>query len=223
MPLASLSPSSSVTFGDNHPPPHSQGEARSFAGPSDGAMPETPAPAPLTREGDEPAAFVTLIKTDLSGLAALQSWNEPRAPAEEPSAVEFLGAFARLLSSVREGDKSGARDAADALQFQLFAGAQALDAERGEAAEAQARMLDAFRNLVGAARQGDIGEADRAARSLAHNLQSALLAPASRPTLSNRAQRPRASRPVSARETTSLVQGVTAAYETQMDVDANAA
>jgi hypothetical protein len=80
-------------------------------------------------------------------------------------------------------------------------------------------MLIDLQALIRAAWLGDIQNADRAARSLASDMQSALLSAPTQSRLISRRSRPRGP----GQESSSLVQGVNAAYETLMDLDTGAA
>ena len=222
MTLSSLSPSAFVTFSERFASPHKDDERRPAdpeAAPARAAQEFESADAGARPEHAGP--FGAVVRTDLSTLGDIELWIEPKSsPAAD--AVEFLGCFAQLLASVRDGDASGARAAAAALQLELFGGPGAADVASADAADAPLRMLDDFRELLRSARMGDVGGAERAARSLAGDLQTALLAPtgARGPRNVSRRQRSRGFAP---HETSSLVQGANAAYETQMDYDVSAA
>lgn len=205
MTLSSLSPSVCVTFPDRYASPR-----RPFG--REGGAPHNGGGA---RDDDSTIAsdfasesYGAVIKTDLSSLGDVELWLEPRRAAPT-DAAGFLGALVQLLVSVRAGDAGGARDAATSLQFELFGGVAASDPSASEAAEAAQRMLDDFRELIRTARLGDVSGAERVARLLAGDLQSALLAPAT----------PDAAVPS---EALSLSAGGAAAYETQMEFDEGA-
>ena len=68
---------------------------------------------------------------------------------------------------MQAGDATGARDAANTLQFELFSGAGALHAAQANAVDAPIQMLIDLQALIRAAWLGDIESADRAALSLA--------------------------------------------------------
>lgn len=222
MPLSSLSPSAFVAFSERFASPHKDDEHR----PSDSEGPPTRAEQEFETTDTAAApgstgAFGAWVKTDLSTLGDVELWIEPKK-SPEADAAQFLGCFAQLLASVRDGDAGGARAAAAALQLELFGGPGAANAANADATDAPLRMLDDFRELLRSARLGDVGGAERAACSLAGDLQIALLAPAgaTAPRISARRARPRNFAP---HETSSLVQGANDAYETLMDYDVSVA
>lgn len=185
------------------------------AGPLDAFLEEPPP--------TEPEPFAAIIKADLTGLTD----REPRPTAlhgeAASSADAFLRAFSRLLSAVGSGDAGGAREAATALQLELFGAPSALAATEESGDVAQARMLNDLVSLIRFARLGELGSADASAHLLARDLQAALLAPAAPAPmpverLSGSGGMARTSLP----EPASLVYGATAAYEMLMDLDADA-
>ena len=228
MPLTGLTPSVSVTFSERYPSPR-RDEGYRPSGREDEASAEAHAilaefgTAPENDESPTPDGFSTVIKTDLSALGDADLWIVPKAPPPNPQndARPFLSCFSRLLTAVQNGDAAAAREAANALQYELFGGAEAAGAPRADPTDSPKRMLDDINELIRSARLGDIAGAESAARLLASDLQSGLLAaPAPSNPAANRRARPRAFSP---HETRSLVQGATAAYETLMDSDAGAA
>jgi len=194
------------------PPPHDDADSASPEAYRD----ESPAEAP-SLVGGEP--FAAIIKPDLSRLSDPQ----PRSAVpmvDAPSSIqEFLSAFATLLQSVGTGDVAAARNAATALQLELFGGSQALAAADESGDAAQDRMLDDLVALIRFARLGELGSAEASAQLLARDMQAALLAPVRPPKpLAPASERERMARTTPG-EPASLVQDATAAYESLMDFD----
>ena len=227
MPLSTVIPTSQPRYGESYSPPRSN-EERAHAQPARAEGNDSPADA-LMAEFDaelmspargESVSFATVIKADLAALSAAEPWPDP-VRASEPNADAVLGGLSSLLGAIRMGDASGAREAANALQFELFSGASAVVAASFAGDEAAGRMLDDLRALIRAARLGDSGAAETAAHALASNLQIALLGPSTRaPLLDRRSRRRVIARAAPIGQPSSLVQGATAAYETLMEPDA---
>lgn len=160
-----------------------------------------------------------LIKVDLSGLDGLEPTTAAYTLDDLSNANEFLSAFSTLLASVGAGDVGAARNAATALQLELFGGSGALTASHESGQEAQMRMLDDLVALIRFARLGELGSAEASAQLLARDMQAALLAPVRSPASREPAAR---KPPASPAEPASLVQGATAAYESLMEPDVDA-
>jgi hypothetical protein len=226
MSLSTVIPTSQPRYGEGYSPPRSN-EERAHAPPARGEGNDSPADV-LMAEFDaeltspargEAAPFATIIKADLAGLSAGEPWSDPRR-ASEPNANAVLGGLSSLLGSIRMGDAGGAREAANALQFELFSGASARLAASSAGDEAAGRMLDDLCALIRAARLGDSRAAETAARALACDLQIALIGPSTRASFDHRARRRVIARAAPMGQPSSLVQGATAAYETLMEPDA---
>jgi hypothetical protein len=162
------------------------------------------------------------VTVDLATLAELGERGAASAKPG-PTVIEFLAAFASLLSSVSSGDVIAARDAASILQLELFGGPGAEKAGTSSDEEAPLRMLEDLVALIRFARQGDLGSAEAAAGLLALHMQTALLAPVGPAAPSERLTgRRRLARLTGRREPETLVRDATAAYELLMDTDAGA-
>ena len=224
MSLSSLNPSASVAYNDGYSSRQQQEDSRSQTAPRDTFESDVAAATAAIENSLEatevdPASFTTVIRTDFSGLGERKAGAEANPAPAEANSNQFLGSFSRLLAAVQSGDATGARDAANTLQFELFSGAGALQAAQASAVDAPIQMLIDLQALIRAAWLGDIESADRAALSLATDMQSALLSAPTQSRLASR--RSRAGGP--AQENSSLVQGANAAYETLMDLDPGAA
>jgi hypothetical protein len=177
---------------------------------------------PAVSDADASEEPAPIIRPDLSGLADFELRTQGPKGDAPLSAREFLSAFSSLLASVSAGDVDAARNAATALQLELFGGPSALAATSESGQAAQTRMLNDLVALIGFARLGELGSAEASAYRLARDMQAALLAPTrgpppvERPSPSDK--RAQASPPQPA----SLVQGATAAYELLMDLDRSA-
>jgi hypothetical protein len=184
------------------------------------AVKPAPSEEPVAR--DDSGLRRLIVSVDLAALTELGERGASQA-LPGPTVVEFLAAFASLLSSVSSGDVISARDAANILQLELFGGPRAASAGASAEEDAPLRMLEDLVALIRFARQGDLGAAEAAAGLMAQHMQTALLAPAGPPPPSEPLTgRRRHARLLTRREPETFVQDATAAYEMLMDPDAGA-
>ena len=215
MPVPTLNPSPPAPLSEGFPPPHSPDKRKSRSkDPDDVGAPFDPPPAAPETANDAP--FSTIVRTDLSTLCAVDTWTTTTRAAPGGLAVDdVLGNLWHLLAAVQIRDAGGAREAANALQFDLFSGAAVLDPRPGGVADASIRLIDDLSDLIRSARLGDVDGAEQAARMLAGDLKHALIGAAPSPPARRRL------RALAPHETASLVQGANAAYEKLMEAEAS--